>query len=73
MKLMGHSTVVVSQKYVHPAPETMERAFERLNAAKEKALASLPGVTQSQPTNCLPTTLSTTAMDPETVAIEKAL
>lgn len=43
MKAMGHSTVVVSQKYVHPTPEAMERAFERLNAANEKALASLPG------------------------------
>jgi hypothetical protein len=34
---------VVSQKYVHPTPEAMELAFERLNAANEKAMASLPG------------------------------
>jgi len=67
MKVMGHSTVVVSQKYVHPTPEAMERAFERLNAANEKALASLPGVTQSQPIKCLPTTFSTTAVDSETL------
>jgi hypothetical protein len=66
MNVMGHSTVVVSQKYVHPTPETMERAFERLNAANEKALASLPGATQSQPAKCLPTTVSTTAADAET-------
>lgn len=45
MRAMGHSTVVVSQKYVHPTPEAMERAFERLNAANEKALASLPAAT----------------------------
>ncbi len=72
MKVMGHSTVVVSQKYVHPTPEAMERAFERLNAANEKALASRPVVTQSQPTKCLPTTVSTTSVDGETTGIEKA-
>jgi site-specific recombinase XerD len=43
MRAMGHSSVTVSQKYVHPTPETMERAFERLNAANEKAMAALPG------------------------------
>lgn len=42
MRAMGHSSVVVSQKYVHPTPEAMELAFERLNAANEKAMASLP-------------------------------
>lgn len=30
MKLMGHSSVTVSQRYVHPSPESIERAFERL-------------------------------------------
>ena len=30
MRLMGHSSVTVSQKYVHPSPETMERAVQRL-------------------------------------------
>lgn len=30
MKLMGHSTVTVSQRYVHPTPETLEAAVERL-------------------------------------------
>jgi hypothetical protein len=29
---MGHSSVTVSQKYVHPTPDSMERAFERLEA-----------------------------------------
>jgi len=32
MKLMGHSTVIVSQRYVHPSPESIERAFEKLEA-----------------------------------------
>jgi integrase len=30
MKLMGHSSVTVSQRYVHPSPEAVELAFERL-------------------------------------------
>jgi hypothetical protein len=37
MRIAGHSSVTVSQRYVHPFPEGMERAFERLedlNAAK---------------------------------------
>ena len=37
MKIAGHSSVTVSQRYVHPTPEGMERAFQRLeklNAAK---------------------------------------
>jgi integrase len=32
MRLMGHSTVTVSQRYIHPSPEAVELAFERLNA-----------------------------------------
>ncbi len=32
MRLMGHSTVMVSQRYVHPSPESMERAVSRLEA-----------------------------------------
>jgi len=32
MKVMGHSSVTVSQRYVHPTPEALERAFERLDA-----------------------------------------
>jgi integrase len=48
MKIAGHSSVTVSQRYVHPTPEGMERAFERLqelNAAKfEQADAKAAGV-----------------------------
>lgn len=64
MKAMGHSSVVVSQKYVHPTPEAMERAFDRLNAANEKALASLPGQAAVEATGSekrqLPATISAT-------------
>ena len=37
MKIAGHSSVTVSQRYVHPTPEGVERVFERLqdlNAVK---------------------------------------
>jgi hypothetical protein len=50
MKIAGHSSVTVSQRYLHPTPEGMERAFERLedlNAAKfeeAKAEAAAAGV-----------------------------
>jgi len=44
-RLMGHSNILVSQRYVHPTPERVETAFagldaynqERAKAAKEKA------------------------------------
>jgi hypothetical protein len=29
MRIAGHSSVVISQRYVHPTPEATERAFER--------------------------------------------
>lgn len=32
MKIAGHSSITVSQRYVHPSPESLERAFERLEA-----------------------------------------
>ena len=30
MRIAGHSSVTVSQRYLHPTPEGMERALERL-------------------------------------------
>jgi integrase len=30
MRLMGPSTVTVSQRYMHPSPEAVELAFERM-------------------------------------------
>jgi integrase len=32
MKIMGHSSVMVSQRYVHPSPESVERAMGRLES-----------------------------------------
>jgi integrase len=37
MRLMGHSSVTVSQRYVHPTPEAMERAVQRLQDLNRSA------------------------------------
>jgi len=41
MRLMGHSSVTVSQRYVHPTPEALERAVERLEGLNQRAVAAL--------------------------------
>jgi integrase len=69
MKAMGHSSVLVSQKYVHRTPEAMERAFERLDAANQKAIASLPGGQK----NLLVGTLSATVDEAKSEVIEQVL
>ena len=38
MKLMGHSTITVSQRYVHPSPESVERTVGRMEALTERKL-----------------------------------
>jgi len=35
MKIAGHSSITVSQRYVHPSPESLETSFERLDAMNE--------------------------------------
>ena len=46
IKIAGHSSVIVSQRYVYPSSEAMERAFERLEAqnseAREREKRQLP-------------------------------
>ena len=39
MRIAGHSSIIVSQRYVHPSPEAMERAIERLEAANGRGEA----------------------------------
>lgn len=36
-RVAGHSSITVSERYVHPTPEGMERAFERLEAFNNTA------------------------------------
>lgn len=42
IKLAGHSSATVSQRYVHPTPEAVERAFDRLEAFNRLALEASP-------------------------------
>jgi len=56
-RLMGHSSITVSQRYVHPVPEAKERAIERLEAVNARARAELPGIPQDR--HLLPTVLTT--------------
>ena len=48
MKIAGHSSITVSQRYVHPSPEAVERAFERLQLSGKKG--------QNEPKVLLPPT-----------------
>lgn len=36
-RVAGHSSITVSERYVHPTPEGLERAFERLEAFNNQA------------------------------------
>jgi integrase len=41
MKLMGHSSVTVSQRYVHPSPQFVEVAIERFESLNERQRESV--------------------------------
>ncbi len=43
MRLAGHSSVTVSQRYVHPTGETIQLAFDRLETLNQKALEAVNG------------------------------
>ena len=53
MRIGGDSSVTVSQRYVHPSPEALERALERLEVLNGKAARVLPESSERQlvPTN----------------------
>ena len=52
MRISGHSIVTVSQRYVHPSPASLERAFECLdNDEREGYQGAAKGVMQLVPTN----------------------
>lgn len=65
MKIAGHSSVVVSQRYVHPSPESMERAIAQLEAWNSgEAVKVLPlGENRHAPA-----TLSATSSDESNVS-----
>jgi hypothetical protein len=35
MRIAGHSSITISQRYVHPSPESVERTFARLEASNQ--------------------------------------
>ena len=52
MKLMGHSTVLVSQRYVHPTPEFIEKAVDRLevmNNEERQKVGIVLGIPSGRP------------------------
>ena len=49
MKLAGHSSVTVSQRYVHPTPQAMEDAVARLDNMNARSLQSLSMVSAERP------------------------
>ncbi len=52
MRIAGHSSIVVSQRYIHPTPEAVERAFERLQlSAKLVAIEANDGHPLQYPLN----------------------
>lgn len=63
MRLMGHSSVTVSQRYVHPTPEALERAVEKLQAMNAEATKSLSERQKRQ----LPATVLATVEQPKSV------
>jgi integrase len=42
MRIAGHSSITVSQRYVHPSQEAMERAFQCLEALRGSTLGQEP-------------------------------
>ena len=60
MRIAGHSSIVVSQRYIHPTPEAVERAFERLQLS-----AKVVAIT---PKRQLPATVSATLEEREAVS-----
>jgi len=41
-RIAGHRSITVSERYVHPTPEGLERAFERLEAFNREAIGKAP-------------------------------
>jgi hypothetical protein len=64
MRLMGHSSVTVSQRYVHPTPESLERAVEGLECLNQRLTGRLP----ESPKRELPATISATLSEGQPVS-----
>lgn len=53
MKLMGHSTVTVSQRYMHPSPEALEMAFARFAGVEMQRVGTNMGTSTGHATQGL--------------------
>lgn len=60
MRIAGHSSVTVSQKYVHPSTEAMERAFERLETLNAVVEPEKTGEPKKAEKSSVPATVSAT-------------
>ena len=59
MKIAGHSSITVSQRYIHPSPEALERAFEKLENLNARFEAtSIPTTAEVEPEVSLPVSIS---------------
>ena len=56
MRIAGHSSITVSQRYIHPTPEAVERALERLQLSGEGPDANA----ENEPKRLPPATVSAT-------------
>jgi hypothetical protein len=60
MRIAGHSSIVVSQRYIHPTPEAVEWAFERLQLSGD--------FTENEPKRLPLATISATLTRSESVS-----
>ena len=47
MRIAGHSSITVSQRYVHPSKQNLERAFEQLESLNERRMLSVSELPRS--------------------------
>ena len=62
MRIAGHSSITVSQRYIHPSPEAVERAFERLQSNTAALLLT------EERKRLAPATVSATLAQPSSVS-----
>ncbi len=68
MRLMGHSSVTISQRYVHPTPEALGRAVERLELLNRDAIGRLPDGGKLKLPERNPAPISSTSGEPVSVS-----